>query len=438
LISPYQILGAAFLFSKPFALLADDMGLGKTLQAIYAAETMNLQSILVICPAVARVNWQREFKMWTLLEWEFQVCFGKDDFPTTGRVIVSYDYAAQYPDRLTSFGWDLVICDESHFIKEPEAKRTVSIYGKNGIIRRTKRLWCLSGTPAPNHVGELWPMLFTFGATRLSYEDFLERYCNCRPTFHGGQRRLQVRGTKKAMIPEIKELLKSVMLRRLKEEVMKELPPIKYDEVTVEPGPALHLMREEDVINYVREKDLATEVIERGGGSELVSIPDSVSTLRKFTGLQKVQPLIEMVSHEIINGAYDKIVIFAVHQEVIENLAEGLRAFGVVKLYGKTPAKERQENIDAFQNDKATRVFIGNITAAGTAITLTASCQVLFAELSWTPGDNAQGAMRAHRRGQTRPVFVRMATLPDSIDQSVTRVLKRKTEELTRIFNHAE
>ena len=91
--------------------------------------------------------------------------------------------------------------------------------------------------------------------------------------------------------------------------------------------------------------------------------------------------------------------------------------------------------IDRFQNDPRCRVFIGQITAAGTAVTLTATNQVLFAETSWSPGDLVQAAKRCHRIGQRRPVFVRILALSDSLDEAVSRVLAGKARMISQILN---
>lgn len=435
-LSPYQEEGVQFLAQRNFALLADDMGLGKTAQLISAADYIGAQNILVICPAVARINWQREFSEFSIYSRNFKVCTTLSD-EITDHCIVSYDYATENFELLKGIPWDLVICDESHFIKEPEAKRTVRIYGKNGIIRVADRLWCSSGTPAPNHAGELWPLLYTFGKTALSHEDFIHRFCKTRPTFYGGKRGIKIDGTKAEAFPEIKSMLSTVMLRRLKKDVLKELPPVSFETVYVE-GTSLPETIAFDLSIIKREEGYLVEAMAIAGDQlsfVLERIGSSVSVLRRYVGLQKVKSVAEMVKRELSDNAYEKIVIFAVHTDVIAHLKSELSDFGAVVINGKTPQKDRQDAIDSFQNDKATRVFIGNIKAAGTAITLTAAHQVLFVEKTWSPGEIAQAIDRVNRRGQTLPVTVRSAVLADSLDEKVDAVLTRKTRELTEIFN---
>lgn len=438
LIKQYQIDGAHFLAAKKLALLADEMGVGKTAQAIMASDIINARKILVICPAVARVNWKREYLEWSIFSPTFKVCEELKDKPTR-RCVVSYDYATENYVQLREMDWDLVICDESHFIKEPTAKRTKAIYGSEGIIRGTKHFWDLSGTPAPNHTGELWPMLYTFGSTPLSYDKFIGEFCHTRPTFYGGERREKVIGSKKDKIPEVKAMLSGIMLRRMKKDVLKELPPISYSQVSVKGQNLLDVIESdlrrvkiesrgiEESLSYAKTDDEIAFILEKLG--------NSVSTLRRYVGLQKVKSVAEMIAQELEDGAYEKIGIFAIHTDVIANLAKELSKFNPVIVNGSVSAPQRQKSIDAFQKDKKSQVFIGNIQAAGTAITLTAAHQCLFIEQSWVPGENAQAACRFHRIGQETPVTVRFASLADSIDEKVSAVLRKKTEELTQIFD---
>lgn len=438
-LSPYQIEGAEFLAKRPFALLADDMGLGKTAQLIHAADMVGAKKILVICPAVARINWQREFSEFSIYSRDFKVCTTLND-EITDNCIVSYEFATENYELLKGIPWDLVICDESHKIKEPEAKVTQRIYGKNGIIRVSDRLWCSSGTPAPNHAGELWPLLYTFGATTLTHEDFINRFCKTRPTFYGGKRGIKIDGTKAETFPEIKKILSGLMIRRLKKDVLKELPSVSFETVYVEGTPLPETIAI-DLSIIKREEGYLVEAMAIAGDQlayVLDRIGSSVSVLRRYVGLQKVKSVAEMVKRELQDGAYEKIVIFAVHTDVIAHLKSELESFGAVVINGKTQPKDRQTAIDDFQNKKDCRVFIGNIKAAGQAITLTAAHQVLFVEKTWSPGEIAQAIDRVNRRGQTLPVTVRSAVLADSLDEKVDAVLTRKTKELTEIFNSQE
>lgn len=440
---PYQQIGADWLASRKLALLADEMGLGKSAQSITAADFIAAKRVLIICPAIARINWLREFQMFSTYTREFQIVRDRrETWDLTTSTIASYDSCLYVKD---SGNYDVMILDEAHFLKSLDAKRSLAVLGKNGIIRKCARTWALSGTPATNHAGELWTLLFTFGITPLSYDQWVKKYCDSRQTGFG----LQILGTKVSAIPELKQLLSKIMLRRRKEEVMTDLPPIHFGMAYVERGEvdialspdwlqyqnrpeALEekLKKERDLVDYVFREQTASG----NGLRALEALAPSVSTLRRYTALQKVQAIYEVIVDELENKAYEKLVIFAIHRDVIELLRMKLAHYGCLTLYGGQDDNKKQKNIDLFQNSKKKRIMIANIHAAGTSITLTAAHNVIFAEQDWVPGNNAQAVMRCHRIGQKNPVSVRVFCLAESIDELVSKALKRKTEQLTEIF----
>lgn len=440
---PYQTEGSRWLACRTTALLADDMGLGKSKQAIDALDEIGAKRVLVLCPAVARFNWLREFEKFSSQKRNFQIVLDKKTpLDQEASLICSYDLASQLELPGT---FDLLILDEAHFLKSHEAKRTKAVFGKQGLVRRAARVWALTGTPAPNHAGELWPLLYTFGVTKLSYDSWVERYCTYYTAAHGKQ----ITGTRNIRIPELRELLSKVMLRRKKKDVMKELPPILYSDVVIEASP-FDLETTPSFFDYVFPTNqiseleaTLTEQREKLEGAlndmdairALEAAAKSVSTLRMYNGLQKMEGLASLIASELEAKAYTKIVIFAIHRDLIDGLRTRLKDFGAVTLYGGTPPEKRQANIDRFQNDKDCRVFIGNIQACGTAITLHAASQVAFAEQSWVPAENDQATMRVHRIGQVLPVQVRVFSIANSIDERVSAVLAKKREALEQIFD---
>lgn len=448
---PFQIEGSTWLASKQLALLADSMGLGKSAQAIRAADLINAGRVCVVCPAVAKVNWEREFEKFSILERNFQVVRSQSETIDGRRsTIISYDLLVS-----NLFGVDAhynaLVLDEVHYLKSVEAKRVRAVFGRSGIVRRAERVWALSATPAPNDVSELWGLLFTFGATTLGYDAFVERYCITVESNYGPK----VVGNRPENIPELRATLAPIMLRRKKEEVMTQLPPISYQNLTIEPGEVdfgdfkdfcLYTYpvdrRHQLVAKIEKEEKLLSDVMQAASFNNptaeqslnvLEGLSKSVSTLRRYQGLQKIKPAIELISGELKSKAYQKIVIFCIHVDVVEAMRIGLNDFGVVTVYGGTPPDKRQKHIDAFQSDhpRSPRVFIGNIHAAGTAITLTAANQVVFIEQDWVPGNNAQAAMRCHRIGQTRPVFVRYLSFGQgTLDGRISMMCARKTKNL--------
>lgn len=434
-----------WLASRRHALLADEMGLGKSAQAIVAADRIAAERILVVCPAVARVNWMREFEKFSTRALSISVLTAPPSrAPITGRGagtwICSYDYATAHVQSLNA---DLLILDEAHYLKNPSAKRTHAVLGH--IAHTAECTWALTGTPAPNNAAELWPLLYTCGLTPLSHAAFITRYCV--QVWNG--ERLQIVGNQN--VEELRALLTPFMIRRTKAEVMPDLPPIHFTTFVVEPGDVclenyfadrdavkeLHLVRQELAVQAAMLEGIAkmTDGVSSRRLGALEGLVTSTATLRRYMGAQKVEPLADLVISEIDAGAYNKLVIFAMHRVVIEELRLRLRKFNPVTLYGGTPPTTRQANIDRFQKDPKCKIFIGQVQAAGTAINLTAAHHVLFAEYDWVPATNAQAAMRCHRIGQTQPVFVRFAVAAGAIDEIVLKVVRRKTKELAAIFD---
>lgn len=441
----YQKDGSDFLARRNFALLGDEMGLGKSAQAIDACNQIKAKRILVICPAIARTNWLREFEKFSQIKYKFKVIFNKhpDIVPlSTESVIMSYDLATYYDPK--EFGnFDVMICDEAHYLKSIKTKRTKKILGNGGWVRHCKARWFLTGTPAPNNASELWPLLYTSGYTKDVYNDFVAKYCDSIVTSFG----TQIVGTKVSAIPELRMILNKIMLRRQTKDVLKDLPPLFYQSMPLDCGgddfDDSILMEFENNPRFTREKNLLMEVFGQIPESSekafmaLEGLAGSISTVRRYLGLRMVVPISTLVHQELEDKTYSKIVLFCIHTQVVEEIENRLKSLGhkVVVITGETSQNDRQNAIDSFQNDKTVEIFIGNIQAAGTAITLTSSHQCVFVEQDWVPGNNAQAAKRLHRIGQTSPVFIRVASIANSFGERISAVLMRKTKELAQIFD---
>lgn len=453
---PYQLTGAGFLASKEQALLADVMGLGKSAQAVRAADLIGARNILVLCPASIRINWLREFQRFSPFDRPgAAVMSGKDVVPTSGVVVCSYDLLATERVRkaLMAVEWCILVLDEAHYLKERAAKRTKAVYGYNvripGLASQARHVWRLSGTPAPNDASELWTHLKSAGIVNDQYWDFVYEFCTGFNSDYG----FKITGHRNT--DKLKALLAQFMLRRTKEEVMTELPPIAFHEVTVERSAVeLDPVFYEQTRNKTQDQffaelktadatlKAALAAVSPAGAKTpgqdklkiLEAMAGSMVTLRRYIGMAKLPKVCEILDSELAMGLVDKIVIFAVHKDVIEQTRVRLAKYGAVTLYGGTAPEKRQKNIDRFMQDPKCRVFIGNIVAAGTGITLTSAHEVAFMEADWVPANNAQAAMRCHRIGQTHPVRVRFFSCEGSVDEEVMHTLRRKTQELAKIF----
>lgn len=408
ILRPYQEVGAKFLTTRTKALLADEMRVGKTPQAIIAAAWVGAQRILVVCPAIAVPQWKQEFIRW----WPEAL-----DPPEV--TVLSYDKARATVADLISKRWDLLIADECHYAKNPEAQRTKIIYGKDGLGWHSDRLWALSGTPAPKHAAELWPMLKAFGAIGMAYDEFVTRYCRVT-------RDRRIVGTREDMIPELRELLAKVMLRRKRSEVAPDMPEIGFDflyvEPTYAPGP---LLAPGDLRSLSGDELLAW--LEQHAASE--------QQYRIAVANAKVPALAEHITLAIENELFEQTVVFAHHVEPLLLLTEKLHMRGISAdvMNGRTSAGDRETIQRNFKAGKV-QVVVANITAAGTAIDLSAARHAYFLELDWIPGANAQAANRLINMEKQDRVTVDVVSWPGSTDDRVQKVLLQRVRELSKLY----
>lgn len=405
------------------------MGVGKSPQAIRALGDVP-RDVLVACPAIAVTHWQREAARWQRAPHFLHA--------------VSYDAVRRNAAELRQHPWDVLIVDEMHFTKNPEALRTQAVWGKNGVAPSARIHWALSGTPAPNHYGELWPLLRAYGVWGGTYNEFKYRYCE---TDDLGK---VVGSTKDPdRVRELRALLKPIMLRRLKKDVLPELPPIDVSPYYVK-ADTRYL---DGVPSFVRDDGRAAALEARIQEKRLKDALDKLptdrakldylsghtaefATLRRVTGILKVPAVASAITFETENKLGAKYVVYAYHVETIKLLRDVLHHAGIraTTIHGGTPPKKRDHRQAKFK--KWTHgVMIGQIIAAGTAIDLTSAHQGFLLERDWVPGNNAQALERMHRFGQTMPVTVRDVVIDGSVDGIIHGVNTRKMRELSDLFD---
>jgi SWI/SNF-related matrix-associated actin-dependent regulator 1 of chromatin subfamily A len=318
-----------------------------------------------------------------------------------------------------------LILDEAHYLKEPETKRTQAILDAGGIASTAGRVSFLTGTPAPNHAAELYPMLRAAGRFDGTYWEFARRACYVRETVHGPK----AWGLKDRDF--VRDLLAGWMLRRTS---AVELPPTDFGEMLVEPA---ECGGEAILAPLARMEPHAAGLIAKAaeaGDFEAIDTPH-MSTLRRLVGLAKVAPVAQAAEALLSGDPTAKLVLFALHRGVIEHLRDRLAGFGAITLTGGEPDVRRRAAKEQFQHDLATRLAVCQMKAAGVGLTLTAANHLWIVEPSWTPADNDQAMRRIVRIGQTRRTSVNFVTLNCSIDIAVNRVLRRKRNFIDQIVN---
>jgi SWI/SNF-related matrix-associated actin-dependent regulator 1 of chromatin subfamily A len=457
---PYQKAGIAFGVEHENLLLADEMGLGKTIQTLGIINALELKTILVVCPASLKMIWKREAVKW-LVGWtedDIRILQSTSAFPVDGEkrlIIINYDITGKFREALRYEEWDLLVCDEAHYMKNQKARRTKEVLGFTG--KKVKhpiepipaaRMAFLTGTPIMNRPVELWSLASALAPGDFSnYWSYVHSYCGA----HKGPFGWDVSGA--SNLDELQHKLRaSVMIRRLKKDVLLDLPPKLRQVIELPPaGLEREINAENDAwkVHAEAERKLKEIVSKAAKHENRTTYNDSIAELRKGvqarfaemaamrqeTALKKV-PLVTAHVREILE-AVDKVVIMAHHHAVVDAIVSDLNGVSeynepCVSLTGRLGAEERQYSVDRFQNDPTCKVFVGGIQAAGVGITLTASSTVVFAELDWVPANLSQAEDRCHRIGQHSSVLVQHLVLEGSLDATMA---KRLVSKQTNIDN---
>ena len=466
---PYQTAGSAWIYTRLSSpdtravLLCDDPGLGKTQQALNAADKLHVRRMLVVAPAGARRVWAQEIGKWHH-EWRSRVLNIEpgvkiaDVQPQLGDaeliVLISYDALSQtaqmaqlWTTTLTKYQWDLLVVDEAHYLKG-FSNRTRAVYGdkgtNQGIHTACDRVLLLTGTPTPNHAGELWHHIRTLwpdiliipshdSSRQMSEAEFQERFTEFTDTKWG---RMVTRSKNQAVL---RERLKPYVLHRSKRTVLPELPPVVTQDVP------LSVSRE-----TIRENlTFANERLHSSLSNNTRLLDDdafiaalmhaqrhdlgNVASLRRCLGELKVDAAADWITERMECGVR-KMLVFGWHQSVIDHLLRRLHPYDPVSITGQTTPNGRTNAIDLFQTRETVRVFAGQIIAAGTAITLTEAMEVTIVEPSWVPGENRQAIDRAHRIGQHNSVLANFLFVPGTLDERIMQVFRRKAADVAPII----
>lgn len=417
----YQNAGVDEMMFRRNVLLGDDPGLGKTLQVItYASIIPQLTKTIIICPASLKLNWAREFKKWADMD-TFVVRTGKDRFPKdASTIIINYDLLKSkiINDQLIAFKATLLVCDEAHYLKNAKTQRTKAV-GK--LARVVPKKIFLTGTPLLNRPVELYPLIKMLAPHALTpyqdYRNYAYRFCNAYNSRWG----LDVSGN--SNVEELGVRLRATcMVRRLKKDVMKQLP-----DKTIQLIPFELCKKTEKIIE--REEWFSIEDLkkypERGSMGELAQIRHELAVAKIDESARYITDLLESI---------DKVVIFAHHYDVINGIKDRLQEFNPVVITGKHAMKNRQQAVDDFQTKKDVRVFIGQIQAAGTGLTLTAASTVVFAETSWVPGEINQAIDRCHRIGQKDNVTAKFLVVEKSLDETMLKTIFDKEKTINQLL----
>eukprot|EP00928_Gymnodinium_smaydae_P087012 TRINITY_DN71376_c0_g1_i1.p1 TRINITY_DN71376_c0_g1~~TRINITY_DN71376_c0_g1_i1.p1 ORF type:complete len:827 (-),score=122.80 TRINITY_DN71376_c0_g1_i1:292-2772(-) len=428
----YQREGIRFGVAKNGCLLlADEMGLGKTVQAIgIASQWQDEWPVLVVCPASLRGVWKDQLLQWTALtNDEVQTVYSGSDVirPTAKWIVVSYALLALKPELRLYKGhenaepvpYKVVILDECHYVKNPEAARTQACMA---ALREAKRRICVSGTPVLNSAMELYPILALLEPCLPSCDVFGKRYFKSTEKKFG----------KVAFSDPLRErelnayLTSTVMVRRVKADVLSQLPPLRRQVVKLDDvdSKAMERVRKlEDAVFGADSDD--------GNDKRIAEVMELVSDVKAKSCCAYVE--------QLIDGGIGKFLLFAHHRKLMNALELTLKkriGSAFIRIDGSTPQKVRPDLVKRFQEELECHVALLSITALAEGQTLTSAEAVVFAEFAWVPGLILQCEARAHRLGQCGSVLVQFLMLENSrTDRACYKRLNAKHRHTGKVLD---
>ena len=460
-LMPFQEIGSTAMARSKRTMLVWEPGAGKTPTAVRAAMKADAERVLVFAPPIAVSVWRTHFEDWSdyvdirVLD-ALTAAKPYDFMRGEGVRIMPYSritkVGAGAIEAAMRYEFDVVIIDEGHYLKNPEAQRTRAVYGKRidlvgSPLARAKHIWVLTGTPLLNHAAEFWTHLHALrpdliilpqlGPKPMDYDLFVDRFCVVRQFAYGA---IKIIGSKNTH--ELSERVKPLIDRKRIKDVILDLPELRIVEhaLPADTFIARGLRKELDDAMRVAIETTGFDP-EQMDDDELLSALQAggvaFSTVRRLIGRAKVNGVASLVDDFLEDAEDAKLILFAHHREVIRDLAEELRQYAPLVITGDTGLKSRDHAIELFQTDPKFRLIILAIEAAGEVITLHASHNVIIAEPSPVPMKNRQAIGRAYRKGQRHPVLARFVLLPGTLDARLMSIVARKTREIAQVVDAA-
>ena len=329
---------------------------------------------------------------------------------------MSYDLASKMSENLEDFNFQIAILDEAHYLKNSDAKRTENLLP---IIKRCRRCILLTGTPAFAKPKELYNLLHIIRPDIFTnFREFGQRYCDPKPNRWSGG--LDYNGA-----TNVKELhymlLNSVMIRRLKKDVLSELPPKRRQKIEIKTESSV-VKKIQELLSKTSKSDIASILDNMMGAffSSDADLEEQAANLEKekgneypnvlqcytMTGLAKINGIQEYL-HDLLQNDI-KVLVFAHHTEVLDGIETEIKKMKLkyIRIDGSVPTKKRYEAVKLFQENEDVKVAVLSLTAAGVGLNFTAASTVVFAEMHWTPAIMMQAEDRIHRLGQKDKICV--------------------------------
>ncbi|MEA2468660.1 MAG: SWI/SNF-related matrix-associated actin-dependent regulator of chromatin subfamily A-like protein 1, partial [Thermoleophilaceae bacterium] len=373
-LRPFQRAGVRYAIEQRRTFLADEQGLGKTVQALAALEADSAYPAVVVCPASLKLTWEREAAHWlphrttAVLSGRSARGWERAEADQADIVILNYDIVGGHVRRLGERGLRAAVFDESHYCKEPRAKRTKACLSLARQVSEDGLRLALTGTPILNRPKELVSQLRLIG--RL--DDFGSGAAMTR-RFRGSDALERLHW----------HLRSHCYVRRLKADVLPQLPPKRQVTIPVAlSNETEYRLAERNVVDWLRAQPLDLRELEAKVAAALRNERlVQLNKLRQLAGRGKLDGAIAWLEDFVASG--EPLVVFADHVELQQELVA--RFPGAVHVLGSDDARARDEAVRAFQSPDGPQVIVCSLRAAGQGLTLTRASNVAFLELDWTP-----------------------------------------------------
>ncbi len=419
------------------ACLADDMGLGKTVQALaLLIERMEEGPTLVVAPTSVGFNWMRETARFApsinALAYRDS---NRDELLQSVRggdlVVVSYGLLQRDFEKFEQIEWGTLVLDEAQAVKNATTKTARA-------VRDLKAKWriALTGTPIENHLGELWSLFRVINPGLFgSWDRFRERFGIPIEKNKDPERRAA-----------LSRMVRPFILRRTKDEVLKELPPRTEIEIDVELSEPERKRYEDTRLKILAQlagldddagKDHRFHVLAGLMKLRQLACHPALQDKKWKKSSAKLDALLELV--EELREEQHRALVFSQFTSHLDLVRKALDERGITYQYldGSTPPKQRQQAVDAFQNGESD-LFLISLKAGGTGLNLTAADYVIHLDPWWNPAVEDQATDRAHRIGQTRPVTVYRLVAKDTIEEKILAMHERKRELVAGILEGSD
>uniref|UniRef100_A0A8B9GI32 ZRAB3 endonuclease n=1 Tax=Amazona collaria TaxID=241587 RepID=A0A8B9GI32_9PSIT len=407
---PFQEKGITFALQRSGrCMIADEMGLGKTIQAIAISYYYkNEWPLLIVVPSSLRYPWVDEMEKWIpeLSPDDISIIQNKTD---TGRIstskvtILGYGLltsdAQTLVDTLYRQNFKVVVIDESHYMKSRSATRSKILLP---IVQKAVRAILLTGTPALGRPEEVFDMV---------KHKKLKPQWDCRGASN---------------LEELHQLLSEIMIRRLKNDVLTQLPPKVRQRISFDlPQAAAKNLN----TTFAEWEKLMRNLNSDSAKSHFSEVMNLITRMYKETAIAKAGAVKDYIKMMLENDKL-KFLVFAHHLSMLQACTEAVieKKVRYIRIDGSVPSAERIHLVNQFQKDPDTRVAVLSIQAAGQGLTFTAATHVVFAELYWDPGHIKQAEDRAHRIGQCSSVNIHFLIAKGTMDILMWAMLNRKAK----------